>query len=409
MKILILIILTLSFAAKAQESALEPTIQEINPNELIIEQIECAGNESTSCELIQKEIYLSPGDKINEDEFSNSKIRLKVKNLFSSVNIYLKKGSQRGHVNVVVEVQEVNPFYTETEFGINQFRDYYGDRTSLGLSSGFGHRNLWGLGKIFQAKVTVGDLNTDVNRFYGVDLNYLDPHLFGSKKAYFNFGINHTHWPRTLESLKQDYGKDSSYVYYSIITDQTKLRGTLGYRIFDFSYVSISTNKTYSSSFVQEPSVSEDIRTKSWQSEYHSIDYGWNSEDDSYFATEGSRFNFGFTKYPIQESFYDYYAINFQKNWNVNRKHIYTLGAFQSDTDFTVGVLGKVGQNSNFKYAYQFEPKENLDISRGRWYFGINPSYSSLVGVDASWETGVILEHKKLGILKFSFTNWSMR
>ncbi len=408
MKIFVLIILTLSLVVQGQETTLPSVIQEINPNELIIDQIECAGNETTSCELIQKEIYLNPGDRINEEELSNSKIRLKVKNLFSSVNIFLKKGTQRGHVNIVVEVQEVNPFYTETEFGIHQIKDNYGPRTSSGLATGFGHRNLWGRGKIFQAKISANELNVDVDRFYGIDLNYFDPHLFGSKKAYFNFGINHTHWPRSIERLSQDARK-YGYGEYSSIKDQTKLRSTLGYRIFDFSYLSLSASKIFSTHAGFDYATVNGTQFNSSEQEYHSFDYGWNSEDDSYFPTEGSKFNFGFTKYPTYGSDYDYFALNFQKNWNWNRKHIFTVGTFQSDSDFTEGVLGKIGHNSSFKYGYQLSSKEDSDISRGRWYVGVSPSYSSWVGVDASLETGIILEHKKMGILKFSFTNWSMR
>jgi len=192
------------------------------------------------------------------------------------------------------------------------------------------------------------------------------------------------------------------------LRDQTSIRTTLGYRVLDFSYISISTNK-YLGTYLTLDNYTGGIPSKRpWESESHSIDYGWNSEDDTYFATEGSRFNFGFTKYPTQKYYSDYYSVNFQKNWNWSRKHVFTLGSYQGITNFSDSEVGKLGTRTLFKYGYQFD-SQTADIVRGRWYFGINPNYSSIGGADLSWDTGFLLEHKKYGILKLSFTNWSVR
>jgi|JI10StandDraft_1071094.scaffolds.fasta_scaffold36263_3 outer membrane protein assembly factor BamA len=413
MKIILFIIIVLPLFLKAQSMAPDHTqtlgASEFNPNDLIMDQIECVGNETTSCDLIQKEVYLNPGDKINEEELSNTKIRLKVKNLFSSVNIFLKKGSERGHVNVVIEVQETNPLYTELEFGATRVNDETGEHTGYGLSAGLGHRNLFGVGKVLQAKVNVSDVNSDVNKSYSIDLNYFDPHVFGSKKTFFGLTVNHSYHPYAADQLDKDILFYGSNYQINSLRNLTNINSTLGYRIFDFSYISLGTHKSFGSYLRFDAYTDERISPKTYESESTSINYGWNSEDDTYFATEGSRLNLGFTKYPTQDSGFDYFALNFQKNWNWNRKHILTLGTYEGFEDFSEKVLGKFGSRTLFKYGYQFDSNVDADINKGRWYFGVNPSYSSIQGTDLSWETGVLLEHKKYGILKLSFTNWSVR
>jgi len=89
MKIILFLSLLLPLFLSAQSITADspPAVlaSEFSPNDLIIDQIECVGNETTSCDLIQKEIYLNAGEKVNEEDLSNAKIRLQLKNLFTSV------------------------------------------------------------------------------------------------------------------------------------------------------------------------------------------------------------------------------------------------------------------------------------------------------------------------------------
>jgi outer membrane protein assembly factor BamA len=98
-----LLALPLSFVAAplvAQESARAPSY--------FVESIELRGNLKTQADLVLEELLFSPNSLFSEELAEGSKLRLLATGLFSSVDIRLRKGSARGQVVVIVELEERN-------------------------------------------------------------------------------------------------------------------------------------------------------------------------------------------------------------------------------------------------------------------------------------------------------------
>jgi hypothetical protein len=138
------LLLTAFFCARA-------VAQSAPEQPLVVEQLVCRGNASTSCTFILGQVYLAEGDVVDEEELQNAKLRLLWLRNFQSVSIYLEKGSVRGRARVVVEVVEAKPITTELAYGL------FDQDTSVGgnISGRITHYNLFGTGKIFDARANI--------------------------------------------------------------------------------------------------------------------------------------------------------------------------------------------------------------------------------------------------------------
>src|SRR5688572_21125127 len=67
---------------------------------LLVQGVECRGNQSTSCEFIRSHLYLPAGAPVDEAEIRNGELRLSSLLNFESVDIRLEKGAQRNAVVV---------------------------------------------------------------------------------------------------------------------------------------------------------------------------------------------------------------------------------------------------------------------------------------------------------------------
>src|SRR5262245_60743548 len=151
--------------------------------QLTVEDLACRGNDTVSCTFILGQVYLSPGDPVDEEEIENARLRLSVLRNFSSVSIYLEKGSERGKARVIVEVVERSPINTESAFGLLAFSPDIYQFTGLRLT----HTNLFGTGKLFDARASEywrvsGDRHEA--RSTAARVAYVDPHLFDSKRTF---------------------------------------------------------------------------------------------------------------------------------------------------------------------------------------------------------------------------------
>lgn len=247
------------FSSFASENPPENFEESHGPENWIIETFECTGNEITSCALIKNEIYLNVGDKVDEEELENARLRLKSMGLFYEVQISLSKGKFRNQVVVVVDVKERSASYVHLNG--NFYRDSLGS-TTLGV----GHRNLIGLGKQLEATVSKGF----PGNVTGGSLLYRDPNLFGSSKYFGSIQFN----TERISTNGIDDGR----------TDSLDL--TLGRRLFDFSYIQLGLNRSWHSENISGEKVSQtDDNT--------TLEYGWNTQDDVYFPTSGTQFAIG--------------------------------------------------------------------------------------------------------------------
>ncbi|OYZ23060.1 MAG: hypothetical protein B7Y39_06765 [Bdellovibrio sp. 28-41-41] len=399
MKIILFTIIVLPLFLQAQDFG-EVLTSGPNPNELIIDQFECVGNATTNCDLIQKEIYLEVGDKVNEDELSNAKIRLQLRNLFKSVNLYLKKGSKRGNVKVVIEVEESSAVYTEMTIQTESHESSKSTRDSLFLT--VGHRNLFGLGKVLQvtAELVKGEFDNKSKNF---KLDYTDPNLFGSKKLYLNLNFS-----KNYDSIGECYDCARK-------NEETTYQGTLGYRIFDFSYISLSSERNRYESIYESPQEQK----YTFESQTEKFSYGWNSEDDSYFPTQGEKFSVGFSKLRFFDMFMPTrtygYDTNYRHNWLASKSNLFVFKFNFNQQDSGNSSAPSRWYSVPFQYAYIFSPNLKSGVLRSRAFLEVSPNFFELpvnndevqYAKSLLTSVGYTMEHRSLGILRLYLGYWS--
>ena len=353
--------------------------QSASDRPLVVEQLVCRGNASTSCTFILGQVYLAEGDAVDEEELQNAKLRLLWLRNFQSVSIYLEKGSERGKARIVVEVVEAKPITTELSYNL-----FWQDTTlAQTLSGRLTHYNLFGSGKIFDARATaIVPFSGPTIRQYFARAQYIDPHLFDSKRNFFSVGASYL--DNTLNRLNGD----------RILNQQASYDVTFGRRLWDFSYITLG--------YQHRPVVNLDATVR--QSDGHletfdrrradviALGFGWNSEDDPYFPTRGSRLEVNVLSAGGQ--FEGTTNTFYRRTWRWGRT--VWNAHYQSKDIFGIG------------FARPFAPELAADsLRRGRWFVGTNvtPNGFTKGGSairDVGATAGILLETRPLGIVQLS-------
>jgi outer membrane protein assembly factor BamA len=394
MKLLVKMMLVLALSPAPAIAQLE------EPAPLTVEDVRCRGNSLTDCRLILRHVYLTRGSNLDERELENARLRLSALSSFEKVDILLEKGVRRGTVIVVVEVTEASPFAAETVASAGYIRRAY----TVDLGHRWSHQNLFGAGKILDFSLR-GTLPIDGPRQegFGAQLQYIDPHLFDSERYYLFGGINFT--DERFEFRDDAFNDAGDF-------SRTDLFGVgvgVGRRLGAFSYVSASLQYRFNADVAfrfSEPDGSiesgRETSTLGW-----SFNYGWNSEDDPYFPTQGSRFFLSTGRAGSDNDF----AIGYRRHWRA---------ASQGSWSFNLGrptrtdVRPSLEQNLpiSFGYARQlhFEPSDAR--ARARWFVElglVDFRQSDELGLqtEVGIKAGVRILHRSFGIIDLSLLGTS--
>ena len=338
---------------------------------LIVEDIRCKGNALTRCTYIRGFLHLSPGDALSEEEIQDAKLRLSSLPDFVSVAVYLDKGSAKGRAIVIIEVVEA---------------DRIDNQISAGTSSRLSSLYQTVEGRIAERDVfgTQGTLNLDVEGIAPIDgpthhgiytrLQFAAPTLLDSNKYFLIGGI-------TYQNTVIDYPYEASDK-----TDQFDIDLSVGRRLFDYSYVTVGYLERLISRSISSQSRgtsglfstnSNPNNNKGW-----ALGYGWNSEDDPYFPTRGSRLSSSFGE--------SWASVRFRKTWSID-----------PDSTWSVQLGGTPGtqyrasldENQDFSVGYQHRigPSDQLGgINHGRWYVEPGLSYYGDIAYGKQlWELGL--------------------
>jgi len=339
---------------------------------LIVEDIRCRGNALTRCTFIRSFLHLSAGDALSEEEIQNAELRLSSLPDFASVQIYLDKGSAKGKAIVVIEVVEADRIDNEISAG-----------TSSRLSSLYETVE----GRVAERDVfgTQGTVNLDVDGIAPIDgpthhgiytrLQFATPTLLDSNKYFLISGM-------TYQNTVIDYPYEASDK-----TDQFDIDLSIGRRLFDYSYVTVGYLERLISQSVSQfqsrgtsglfSTNSNPNNNKGW-----ALGYGWNSEDDPYFPTHGSRLSSSFGE--------SWASVRFRKTWSIG-----------PDSTWSVQLGGTPGtqyrasldENQDFSLGYQHRigASDHLGgINRGRWYVEPGLSYYGDIAYGKQlWELGL--------------------
>jgi outer membrane protein assembly factor BamA len=362
-----------------------------NAETLVIEDFACRGNAVTSCNFILGHVYLSPGDGVDEEELGNARLRLASLPSFHSVEIYLEKGSARGRVRVVIEVTEADPYAREWLTGSS----YRFDSLSHLFGGRLTHQNLFGTGKILDATLLAYvPLDGQVRSEYSGRLQYVDPHWLGSKRMYAIAGMSGGH--SDFETLERDFRQR---------LDNFGLDVTVGRRIYDFSYVSLFFRYNPYIEVEQTrrlPDGSVERGRESFDNQAAGINYGWNSEDDPYFPTRGSR---AVISWFWASTAHDMLTDGgLRKTWTTDGGTSWIVQV--EDTPGTE-YRGTIDEHFEFTggFARPIAGSASGEVRRGRWYVlgGYTPQGHSPSGErrrEYGLKVGVRLETRSFGIVE---------
>jgi len=357
------------------------------PAPLVVEDLQCRGNRTTSCGFILTYLYLDRGNVLNEDEVRNAQLRLSTLHMFESVNIFLERGSERGKTVVVVDVTETNPLSTEWLVGTSYHLGRWRSVTAGRLTDS----NLFGNGKFADLTAsTVQAVNGTADYGNAAALRYVDPHLFESRRYFAVAAANYS----------EGYFKDRYGNFDDV--DLLTLTAALGRRLWDFSYLTVGYSYRLRldehGGFWQEDGTFDLHESRNRQ--LVNVSYGWNSEDDFYFPTSGSSFRTGFGWAFGSSDPNNAFYFSFRKTWPVGEGFFsFKLGDNPSsdyrqnlaENQLVTATLGAALPPGNF-------------VRRGRWYMeaGFSPLGYKEAGRglnEFGLKLGVRLETSSLGLV----------
>jgi outer membrane protein assembly factor BamA len=328
---------------------------------LLVQGVECRGNQSTSCEFIRSHLYLPAGTAVDEAEIRNGELRLSSLLNFESVDIRLEKGAQRNAVVVVIEVVEARHITTESNLGLSSRLD----ATRSVIAGRLAHQNVFGAGETLDlAMLAITPLAGEATvEDYEVHLRYADPNLLGSDSY---FGIIRASWINS-------YSRDIHGNFSDFEGPEFDLR--LGRRFGDFSYLTFGVTFRPNQQWIVgewdfDPDEVDFEITEHDELSGFNIIYGRNSEDDLYFPTRGYSFHIGAGRDFGSGSPANRSHIQFRKTWALSGGYLTAKLGGAPSPEYRVSFE----ENQLFSISYGRPLKASDNLKRGRWY--IEPGLS---------------------------------
>jgi hypothetical protein len=220
----------------------------------------------------------------------------------------------------------------------------------------------------------------------------VDPHWRGSKRTFAIAGV---------------YGGLNEYETLDAERVRTENFGadlTIGRRIFDFSYVSLTAR---SNPFIDVeltlPTADGNVERGSFSFDNYafSLNYGWNSEDDPYFPTRGSRASLSWSYVSTARDMVT--EGGFRKTWTNENN---TSWSVQIDDLPGTEYRQRIDEHFEFMggFARPIAGSGDGEVRRGRWYVeaGYNPRGHSARGErrrEFGLKAGVRLETRSFGMV----------
>jgi outer membrane protein assembly factor BamA len=367
--------------------------------QLFVEDILCRGNATTSCRFIRGYLYVRVGQVLDEDEIRYATLRLSWLQNFKSVDIHLEKGSQKGRVLVVIEVVEASPITAAFSLGA---ASRFGSRSQT-LSADIGDRNLLGRGKsldLILAEETAFSGNVARERL--ARLQYFDPQLLDSSRLFLTAGA---------------YGFNTDYRYENgdrFNDEAYGLDAGLGLRFGHFSYVTVGY-RYLPHSDVESVVRGADGVFQTERGSAHSlflVGYGFNSEDDVYFPTRGSRLDLYMVGGTSNNGGFSPSGSNQKHSVGGEYRHVWRIG---DDSFLVLHALDQPirearasfdnGTALGLSYEHTLSGAGPFDgIRRGRWYVAPGATQGGYSGEgqqirEVGLRVGVIVETRSSGYL----------
>lgn len=169
-------------APEIPQSGQRPSLSTIG---YVLDEIRVMGNQKTAASLISALVGLEPGQRFGLVDLERVRLQLLGTGFFVEVDACLEKGSERGHVVLLIEVTERNTILLSDFFlGSSREHSFWG---GVDLSEG----NLLGRGLNLRAAVVASD------RQWATQLSLSDPYAFALPMRLGGFG----HFSQGRETL----------------------------------------------------------------------------------------------------------------------------------------------------------------------------------------------------------------
>ncbi|MFQ5585016.1 MAG: POTRA domain-containing protein, partial [Calditrichia bacterium] len=130
---------------------------------LTVESIQLVGNHRTRPQVIRNYLPFQEGDVISRHDVARLQVNLEESEFFKKVNVYTQPGSQRGKIQVFIEVKERKAPFFQVRGGFSQLDGWYISPIGLHLN------NIFGRGHKLGAEFLIGD------RVSGLTIGYIKP------------------------------------------------------------------------------------------------------------------------------------------------------------------------------------------------------------------------------------------
>jgi outer membrane protein assembly factor BamA len=344
-----------------------------NHSQLVIEALRCEGNVSTSCRFILSYVHLSPGDRLNEEELQDARLRLSWLRNFSSVDIHLETGPIRGKVIVVIKVVEATTLVSASGLGLSDI----GGVISEVLYGSLSDDDLFGRGEALnldaEARVSPG-YHTQRDDFW--QLQYVDPQLLDSQRYFLDAALSH-------RDASYDFANGEYFDERLFAADVEVGRriGAFGYAALGYEYrpvANVTCQLTSLGFTVQSVEIAHGALTGA---------VGWNGDDPA-FPTGGLELNAR-------------YAPDVSGCGNIDADARYTAPVGHGSY---LTLHAQYPWGAGLEFAHDLASEISPEIRRARWY--VEPGFWSIgyssnqdLAGGAGVRAGLRLDTKYLGTL----------
>lgn len=381
----------------------------------IIEHIECRGNTHTSCYFLKRRLSLVEGELLSDERLNDAKLKLLTIPYLTNTSVFLERGSERDKVIIIIAVEDDNPYLVELAASGG-----YNSRAGFLPEIGFrvADQNFLGTGKTLD--FVINAVSTNYTRdflYYTANVRFIDPNLFGSNNYFLSTSIQYSHstsdfgegeWQFNSNMAIFEIGRRLGNFYYftaGVNSEFAREHQTSGFN----SNNCAPANDPFCNGIKRDPNLTNGFTS-----------FGWNTENDYYFPTHGSQFNF-IWRFGLDKRYSgkdNLAGFSYRKHWRTNGGSIWTLsaegvteGINLVDAQFNPIILNPIElsqpstNNVSLRYARPFSTNSDR---RARWYveagiFETYDLYDFEKGHIAAprLELGLRVKTKHLGIVSF--------
>jgi outer membrane protein assembly factor BamA len=335
---------------------------------LVIENMVCEGDTKTSCDFIIEQSALKVGEEVDDEKMHDIRMKMQLLGYFDEIDIRLSKGSSRGKALVTFAIKEHSMISSNVTAGLIKM-DTMGGLVDAAVID----RNITGNGDSLELRARVsgvtllGYFGHESTQSYRIRSEY--NRKFVDSKYFLKTGLNYSH-SLANSSSGYNYANDAGWLDLAV-----------GRKIFEHSFLVVGTrgffaySSTDYSKYEVNPFLQYSLSPGLLNHAGFYFQYGWDSQDDANFPTQGSKFIASLDYLPGVSGGTSYFInVGYRKHWELAPTQVLTLnlGGITQNNDVTYPLLEQ--SSLGLRYSKQFRRHAaGADIQNGAYY--IEPGF----------------------------------